>query len=139
MILPENVVSRAINDKQLPDDADDYIYGLANIAESGDFITGRLSYADKFAYFIYDKRNGNTRCYSSVTEKEPWQFAPLSFQCGDDVSLFCLHGSDGIVLTRDIFGTGTAPSGRNLRNYEIYCSEAEFDNPIVARFYLKHF
>lgn len=139
MILPENVVSRAINDKQLPDDADDYIYGLANIAESGDFITGRLSYADKFAYFIYDKRNGNTRCYSSVTEKEPWQFAPLSFQCGDDVSLFCLHGSDGIVLTRDIFGTGTAPSGRNLRNYEIYCSETEFDNPIVARFYLKHF
>lgn len=139
MRLPENMVSRAKNDKQLPNDADDYIYGLANIAESGDFITGRLSYADTFAYFIYDKRSGNTRCYSGVTEKEPWQFTPISFQCGDNVSMFCLHNSDGIVLTRNIFGIGTIPSGRNLRNYEIYCSEAKFDNPIIARFYLKHF
>lgn len=139
MRLPENMVSRAKNDKQLPNDADDYIYGLANIAESGEFITGRLSYADTFAYFIYDKRSGNTRCYSGVTEKEPWQFTPISFQCGDNVSMFCLHISDGIVLARNIFGIGTIPSGRNLRNYEIYCSEAKFDNPIIARFYLKHF
>lgn len=139
MKLPESVINRAINDRRLPDDTDGYIYGLSNIAESDDFITGRLSYAKNFAYFIYDKRSGNTRCYSNVSEKELWQFAPISFQYGDKESLFNIYSSDEILLIRNIFGTGTPPSDRNLHNYEIYCSEEESDNPVVARFYLKHF
>ena len=139
MKLPESVIDRAISDRILPDDTDKSVYGLANIAESDDFITGRLSYANNFAYFIYDKRSGNTRCYSGVTEKEPWQFIPASFLCGDEKSLFNTRSSDEIVLMRGILGTGTAPTGQSLRNYEIYCAEEESDNPIVARFYLKHF
>lgn len=138
MKLPESIINQAINDRSLPDDTGDYVYGLSNMAESDGFITGRLSHGKDFAYFIYDKGSGNIRCYSSIVEKEPWQFMPVSFQCGDEESLFNVHCSDEILLTRRFFGTGAAPSDRDLHNYEIYCSEEESDNPIVARFYLKH-
>lgn len=44
MKLPESIIKQAISNRRLPDDTGDYIYGLSNIAESDDFITGRLSY-----------------------------------------------------------------------------------------------
>lgn len=138
-MLSKYAINQIIKNRSLPDKIDKSIYGLSYIAESKDFITGRLSYDDHFAHFIYDKRSDNVRCYNKVAKKEPWQFSPISFQCGDDVSLFCLHSSDGIVLMREILGVGNVPSGRDIANYDIYCSETEFDNPIVARFYLKHF
>lgn len=139
MKLPESVTNQAISDRRLPKDTEDYIYGLSNIAESEKFITGRLTYANSFAHFIYDKGSCNTKCYISVNGKEPWLFAPISFKCGDKESLFNIYSSDEILIIRNILGTGTRPSGLNLRNYEIYCSEEESDNPVVARFYLKQF
>lgn len=138
MKLPESVINQAISNRKLPEDTDDYIYGLSNIAESGNFITGRLSYAKNFAYFIYNKRSGNTRCYSSITEQEPWQFAPVSFQCGDEESLFNIYSSDGILLIRRILGAGSLPHNGIC---VITKSTARRKNLTIlsARFYLKHF
>lgn len=149
LIIPEDkrlsnkVINGMITDKMISTkeyNVSDAIYGLSYLAECNSFISGRLTYANSFLFFIYDKETGNARFFKSIPKIEPWQNIPIG-QCttGEDNYMYSIVTSESFLFAKKLSGTiGVEPTEKMFREaYNVMNSVKTDDNPVVARFKLK--
>ena len=137
--LSKSVIAKSINNLVLPstETTENKIYGLSNVFETVNHIVGKLQYGNNFLYFFYNKKHNQTFFYNTITDIEPWHILPFDFSSSDGKCLYHVVSSDDISMIRSVCGTGNKPAGRDLKNYEIFCTTEECDNPVVAQFFLK--
>ena len=131
------IESRALSNEQLSQS--EKAWGLLNVHETDNMITGRFQVGSALATFVYNKENDKCVAYKSVKCEGPWQPIPMDFMASYKKNAYGVVSSDDIAMIKSFTGLPTISKQEvNQDNpYDIYCSVEENDNPVVVEFVLK--